>query len=395
MKLLSSYFKEMKIAARGFYFYIEIVIAAIILIILLFGVKENSVSRQKEFVYYDMPQELSEYLIQKEIDKGTLKLIEPAEFKMKAVSFDVKNIETGEIESYDFEKDVISVETYQDYNPDTGELDKTVYITDSEELMIRLAFQERTIGATVAVDSAGVRTFRYYNQGYETGRYINLLYVLHNETPDVLKEAVDRQNVTKLGNVHILNNRENLVPVMVVFMGSLMGFFIVVAYIFLDKSEGVIRAFAVTPSPVWKYLLSKTMIILTTVLISSSIITIPIMGTQPDYPLFYLLLLISTFSFAALGLLIASFFDTMSKAFGLLYFFMIALMIPAFSYFIPGFDPLWLRFFPTYPLLQSMKEIIMAETDTGFVLMNSGIFLIGGVLLFIIANYRFKKTLTL
>ncbi len=395
MKLLSSYFKEMKIAARGFYFYIEIVIAAIVLIILLFGVKENSVSRQKEFVYYDMPAELSEYLIQKEIDKGTLKLIEPAEFKMKAVSFDVENMETGEIESYDFEKEVISVETYEDYNPDTGELDKTVYITDSEELMIRLAFQERTLGATVAVDNAGKRTFRYYNQGYETDRYINLLYVLHNETPDVLKEAVARQHVTKLDNVHILNNRENLVPVMVVFMGSLMGFFIVVAYIFLDKAEGVIRAFAVTPSSVWKYLFSKTMIILTTVLISSSIITIPIMGTQPDYPLFYLLLLISTFSFAALGLLIASFFDTMSKAFGILYFFMIVLMIPAFSYFIPGFDPLWLRFFPTYPLLQSMKEIIMAETDTVFVLLNSGVFLAGGVLLFVIANYRFKKTLTL
>ncbi len=394
MKLLSSYFKEMKIAARGFYFYIEIVIAVIILVILLVAVNEKSVSKQKEFVYYDMPREMKEYLIQKEIDKGTLKLVEPAEFKMKAVEFDVGSVETGEVAHYVFGKEIYSIETYQEWDPDTGELVKTAYITESEEQMIRLSRQERKIGAAIAVNDAGERTFRYYNQGYETERFINLLYVLHNDSPEALKIAVDKQEVWKAGDVQVLNNRENLLPTMIVFMGSLMGFFIVVAYIFLDKTEGVIRAFAVTPSSVWKYLLSKTMIILTTVLISSSIITIPVIGTQPNYLLFYLLLLISTFAFAALGLLISSFFDTISKAFGVLYFFMIALMIPAFSYYIPGFDPVWLRFFPTYPLLQSMKEILMVSTDVKYVLSCSGVFLAGGILLFLLANIRFKKTLT-
>ena len=62
------------------------------------------------------------------------------------------------------------------------------------------------------------------------------------------------------------------------------------------------------------------------------------MGLQPNYPLFYLLLIISTFAFTALGLFLSSFFDTISKAFGLLYFLMIVLMVPAFSYYIPSFD---------------------------------------------------------
>ena len=82
------------------------------------------------------------------------------------------------------------------------------------------------------------RSFRYYNQGYETERFINLLYILHNKTPEVVEAAVDKQIVRKLGDTQMLNNRENLVPVMVVFMGSLMGFFIVIAYVFLDKDEG-------------------------------------------------------------------------------------------------------------------------------------------------------------
>ena len=145
--------------------------------------------------------------------------MEPTEFKLKAIKFNVENIETGEIESLDFPKETYMLDTYQEWDLDTGELVKTAYIAESEELMIRLAFQERKIGATVAVSNTGERTFRYYNQGYETSRYIDMLYILHNETPAVLEEAVKRQNVTKLGEIQTLNNRENIVPAIIVFMG--------------------------------------------------------------------------------------------------------------------------------------------------------------------------------
>jgi hypothetical protein len=76
-----------------------------------------------------------------------------------------------------------------------------------------------------------------------------------------------------------------------------------------------------------------------------------------------------------------------------MYAIMIMLMIPAFSYFIPSFDPLWLRFFPTYPLLHGFKEI-MLNGDAGYVLLYSLLFLAGGLVLFMLADMRFKKTLT-
>lgn len=394
MKLLSSYFKEMKIAFRGFYFYIELFMAVLLLVLLLVAVSDKSVSKAKEFLYYDMPQQIEKVIIQQEIDKGALKLIDPVEFKLKALEFEVTNEETGKKIPYNFKKKIISLTAYEKYDLETGKLNTTVFITDNEKDLIRLAYQEKKLGASVVINNYGETSYKYYLQGYETEKFVDLIYILHNESPGVLEEAVKSQTVTKLGEIQTLTTRENLVPLIVVFMGSLMGFFIVMAYIFLDKSEGVIRAFAVTPSSVVTYLLSKTLVIMTTVAVSSSIITIPILGAQPNYPLFYLLLLISTFAFASLGLLIASFFDTISKSFGILYFLMIALMIPAFSYLIPSFDPVWLRFFPTYPLLQSMKEIFMVTTDVGYVLIYSGVFLAGGILLFVLANIRFKKTLT-
>ena len=96
---------------------------------------------------------------------------------------------------------------------------------------------------------------------------------------------------------------------------------------------------------------------------------------------------------ASVGLLIASFFDNIAKAFGVMYAFMIVLMMPAFSYYIPSFDPVWLRFFPTYPMLQGFKEILL-NGDAGFVLIYSLVFLAGGLVLFALADIRFKKTLT-
>ena len=394
MKLLSSYFKELKIAARGFYFYIELFMAVLILVVLLVAVNENPKSNQKEYLYYDMSAQMKENLMREEIGKGALVLSKPVEYKMKAAAFRVKNKETGEVQSYTYDAETYRLETYKAVNTQTGKLEKTIHLASSEEQMIRLAWQEKRMGAAIAVNDDGETSYRYYVQGYETAKYENLLYVLHNEDPDTVKAAYDRQMITKLGDHAILNNRENLVPPMIVLMGALMGFFIVMAYVFLDKDEGVIRAFAVTPSSVWKYLLSKIMVILTTVLVSSSIIAIPIMGLKPNYLLFYLLLLVSTFAFSALGLYVSSFFDSISKAFGMLYVVMIVMLLPAFSYFLPGFDPLWLRFFPTYPMMQGIKETLTMQPDAGYVLVYSGVFLLGGLALFLLANTRFKKTLT-
>ncbi|MFC1915895.1 ABC transporter permease [Chloroflexota bacterium] len=394
MKLLSNYLKEMKIAARGFYFYIEIGMAVILLAILLLVVSETSTSNSKQFIYNDMPHKLAEYLQDRSIEKGEARLANATEFKLKPAKFEITNQETGETTAYDFDDEkIIELETIEMLDSSTGELEETVYYVETEEDMIRLAYGESEIGATAAMDGRGKVSYTYYLQGYETDRLKSLLYISHSKSPGVINDKKDKQVVRTLGVMETLNNRENLVPIFVAYMGSLMGFFIVLAYIFYDKAEGVIRAFAVTPSSIWKYLISKVLVILTTVVVSSSIITIPVMGEQPNYLLFYIFLIITTFAIASLGLLVASFFDSISKSFGVMYAIMIALMIPAFSYYIPSFDPLWLRFFPTYPLLQGFKEILL-NGDAGYVLTYSLIFLAGGLVLFVLANIRFKKTLT-
>jgi len=395
MKLLSSYIKEMKIAGRGFYFYIEIFVAVVMLFVLLFLVNENPVSRQKQFMYYDMTPFMFNVVKNRGISDGSLRMGEEKTFTLKPVEIEVINDQTRKKEriSYD-EKKEITVKTLENLDPKTGELLKTVYVTDNKEDMIRLAHQEKQMGAIVKMNEKGQFSYEYYLQGYETERLVNLLYVIHDEKSAILQTQMDRQQVRELASGETLNNRENILPLFITFAGSLMGFFIVMAYIFLDKDEGVIKAFAVTPSSVGTYLLSKTGVILTTVLISTSIITIPVMGLKPNYPLLYLFLLVTTFAFAELGLLIATFYNAFEKAFGSLYLVMIILMVPAFSYLIPGFDPVFLRFFPTYPVLQGFKDILLNVNDMGYVWIYSVVFLLAGLFLLWLTQKRLSKSLT-
>ncbi|MFC1900777.1 ABC transporter permease [Chloroflexota bacterium] len=393
MKLISNYIKEMKIAARGFYFYVEIAMAIILLVVLLF-ISETSSTSSKQFLYYDMPGKIAEYIKDKSVDDEDARLAGFTEFRLKPAKFEITNQDTGETTVYSFDDDrTIELETFEMLDSSTGDVNEIVYCPETEEDMIRLSHAEQERGVAVSLDPHGNISYRYYLQGYETDRLKGLLYIVNNESPGVVSERRDRQEVRTLGVAETLNNRENLVPVFLTFAGSLMGFFIVLAYIFYDKAEGVIRAFAVTPASIWKYMLSKVFVIITTVVVSSSIITIPVMGWQPNYLLFYIFLVITTFAVAALGLLIASYFDTISKAFGGMYAIMVVLIVPGFSYYIPSFDPLWLRFFPTYPLLQGFKEILL-NGDAGYVLIYSLIFLAGGLALFVLADKRFKSTLT-
>ena len=84
MRVFSLCGKELKIASRGFYFYVEIVFAVILLVVLLLIVPEETKSTGKEFLYYDMEPTVREAILQKYIDSGKLERIEDQEIKFKA-----------------------------------------------------------------------------------------------------------------------------------------------------------------------------------------------------------------------------------------------------------------------------------------------------------------------
>ena len=369
MKLWHSFTKEILLATRSFYFYTEVVMAGIFLFLLLFVIPENFNNKTDEYLYFDGPAVGFE-VFEKEL------LLDDEDHQ-------------SEIVALDWEDETIQTRHYETDS-------KHIYVIDDLNTTISVADKKRAFAAVIHMDELGEITYTYYLQGYETERLLNSYAVFHNEKMDVLIDAFENQEVRALHDGQVLlSDRQNVVPSFLTFNGSLMGMFILAAYIFLDKKEGVIKAYAVTASPVWQYLLSKVGMVTITSLVTSLIITVPVMGGQPNYLAMFIFLLTTGFAASALGLVVASFYDDIIQAFGMILVLVVAMMLPNIAYFIPTWDPVWMQYIPTYSMLEGFKEAILPNGDISYVLWTSTVYFGAGLILFLIANLRFKKTLTI
>ncbi|MCR8969384.1 hypothetical protein [Facklamia sp. 7083-14-GEN3] len=228
MKVHSSFIKELKIASRGFYFYIELVMALIIVGLFLFAVPDNFNRQSTEYLYLDMSAQDKESYLQSL--KDTQPEVEEESVKIKI------NDEEKEITQYTLQ-------------------DKQINLIDNRQQAEFLADKEGEMVAIIQMTDKQEISYEYLLQGYESSRFRNLLKILHVKPLKELEEAVERQEVRSLSNgFKELSDKENLLPSVLLFNGALMGVFIIAAYVFLDRQEGVIKALALTPSPVWQYL---------------------------------------------------------------------------------------------------------------------------------------------
>ncbi len=274
--------------------------------------------------------------------------------------------------------------------------DQRIYLIDNRDNLIALSKKDRpSASAYISGDDISKLTYEYYIQGYESERLQNLYMIIHIEDIMTIANLASNQKVVALdADYDHLNSRESALPALLTFNGSMMGLFIIAAYIFLDRQQGIIKAYAITASRVWQYLMSQVLVLMTVTTLTTFAILLAVMGFKANYLMVILLLLPSAFFFSSLGLWVASFFTNLTQAFGAIYFLMMAFMLPAIAYFIPSWEPLWIKFLPTYYLIQGFKESIIDNGDMGFVLLASGIYLGVGIITFLLANSRFEKTLT-
>jgi len=371
MKLWYSFSKELKLSSKSWYFYLELVMAIVLLVVLLFIVPEDFDSKGKEYMYLDLPQVVQDNYRKNLLEDDVDEAVEFVEIEAEDALFPAMLYETEE---------------------------SKVYLLESKIALDAITDSERVPTVYVHVNDQNQIVFTYYLQGYETQKLQNLLGVFHNRLAghDVIEAYSEQLEVRRLyQNSQPLNDRENILPVFLTFNGSLMSLFMIAAYIFLDKGEGIIKAYAVTASSVWHYLLSKIGVIITTSIFTTLIITIPIMRGQANYPMLLLFLFTSGFFAAALGLLLTSFYDDIVQAFGAMYIVIVIMIMPNISYFTPSWDPDWVKVIPSYVMLQSFKDIISIGGNMTYVLVASAGFLSLGIGLFVLATYRFKKTLSL
>jgi ABC-2 type transport system permease protein len=395
MKLWNNYLKELKIASRGFYFYMEILMAAILLAVLLLFVPAEQTSVSEELLYLDMPGEAIDLLRAMNADgEGRYERAEDTKVRLKAGTIAYYDEQTDERMTKTFEnKETVYLETVE-YFGASGQKETILYIAGSFDEMLRVTQAEKWYATSIGLGNDGQLHYQLMLFGSETQRLRNLIKASFGAMGiPALLDAVENREVRILGEENALNNRQSYMPLAVVIMNGLMGMMVVIAYLTIDKSSGLIRAMALTPVHTRSYLLSKVLVVLTTSLLSSLVITIPVMGSQPNYLLFILTAALVSVLSCMIGLWIASFFSDVKSAFGVLILTMIILMLPAMSYIIPSFAPLWIKLMPTYPMLEAVKETLLPKPDAGYVLLVcAGMAVVSGLFLWW-SERRYRKSL--
>jgi hypothetical protein len=270
-----------------------------------------------------------------------------------------------------------------------------VPVDSPEELRERLGKDKSGVGLSIAA-AAGKPEFTYTLQGYESATVRNVLKAsVESGFATALPGYRDVTETTILqGAKEVLPLRMNMIPVFLALNSAFMGLFIIAAYIFLDKLQGTIRALAVTTATVRQYLASKCGVMLVTGIGSGMIATVLLAGTSAHYA-HLLALLVATNAFgSALGLFIASFFDSMTSAMSWLFASIMALSVSTISYYLPAFSPLAIRLLPSYPMLFAFREVLLESPDLGYVYMNVAGFCAAAAALFLLADRRFRKNLT-
>jgi hypothetical protein len=333
----------MKLSLKGFYIYIELGFALVFVAVLLFVVPENFEHKVTVYAYLDL--------------EGTYQAM--AEESLAQEGYEI------------------------------------ILLPSREEVEAELADNRSSVGLAVSFEEGRI-VYDYILQGYENEKFRN--FIKTSIESGFAKNMPGYRNITTVttleGNVEKLSDRLNILPVFLGLNAAFMGLFIIAAFIFLDKDEGTIRAFAVTPAKVWHYLLGKMGVMLVAGLMSGLVATVFIAGAKAHY-LHLILLLIACNGFgSALGLFIASFFDTMVKAMGWLYMSVIVLAFAAVSYYMPAFSPLAIRILPSYPMLFAFRETLYEVSNLRYIYANVIGFSLFGVVFFLLSNWRFKKTLT-
>lgn len=343
MKLLATFLRDLKVSYRSFYIYIEFIMALIIVAVLLFVVPENFDGQGKLYLYLDPV--LSNSGIEEALSKDESTLV--------------------------------------------------IMVESLEEVKASLSEDRTAQGASITLNGGKIQ-YDMVLQGYESDKVRNLLEeVLKLE---LLKEDPSFDPGTAVRtleeNSERLSDRISYMPILLLLNSAFMGLFIVAAYIFMDKEEGTIRALTVTPVSIREYLLAKSGVMLFTGLFTGLLTTVLVAGGQVHYGLLLILLTASNFFGTAVGLFIASFYDSVIKAMGALYVAIMILAFGAVSYFMPSFSPFFMRVLPSYPLLFAFREVFLKDADTGFVLQNSLLFLGIGTLVFLVSVKRYQKTIT-
>ncbi|WP_430882612.1 ABC transporter permease [Fusibacter sp. JL216-2] len=230
--------------------------------------------------------------------------------------------------------------------------------------------------------------------GYENDEIVNTLIIaMKDEINTALgsKNDIEVKTIGNKANYGKIPANKFLLPLFLVMEPTMLGFMLVASLIYIEKSEGTIKAYAVTPGRLVEYLLSKAIVMVSLGIVGALVMTLLVLGLKVNYLALIGLIGVGAFLATSLGLIMTSFFRNLSESMIWILLVTLLLGVPLISYMVPSFAPIYIRLLPTYRLVFAVKEAVFPTGNTKIIIetfaMLSGV----SAILFALALKTFKR----
>ncbi len=238
-----------------------------------------------------------------------------------------------------------------------------VYLVDSEEtLRQRLRDNRNSVGLKV-IDASPLPQATLYFQGHENAKVRNLLAVAIEEELRLVYGAaqssqvnIAQQTLRPAAAAVRPPFNEAVVPFLIFSDAVMIGLMFIAALVFMEKEEGTLKAYLVTPGRVSEYLLSKALTLAFLAVLFTLILVPPTLGGGPNYLQLLAIVALGSIFASLLGAWAAVYFANFSQFLFPTILLLGAISLPGIAYWIPSFSPPWLQWLPTYPLVFGLRE---------------------------------------
>ncbi len=200
----------------------------------------------------------------------------------------------------------------------------------------------------------------------------------------VLKDAKDFNSIP-------LN--KGFVPLILLNEPVMLGFILLATLIFMDKEEETAKAYMTTPGGISRYLLSKIILMSVLALMSTILITVFTIGFNINWLHLVLIIIAGSVFSSTVAMVMASFFDNISKAMVWILALSLVFTVPMASYFIPSFAPGYIRVMPTYGLMFAIREAIFPMGNPSIIYENVIILSIISLVLYGLSIVLYRRSI--
>ncbi|MFZ5943081.1 MAG: ABC transporter permease [Bacillota bacterium] len=265
---------------------------------------------------------------------------------------------------------------------------------DSDEQVKQKLQDENYAWGLVAQKGEKAPQIQYLFQGWEDPKLKNLMVVTIEDY--LAKNYLQMDNayaIEKIGMQGYIKPPFNkfLVPMFLFSEVFMIGMFFIAALIFIEKDEGTLKAFLVTPSKIGQYLLAKVVMMAVLAVFFTLLLALPTLGLQPDYLQLLVLVVLGSCFTSLLGLIVASYFSNLSQFLFPAVLVLGVFTLPTASYIFPSFSPDFITWLPTYDLIFGLRQAAFSLGQEEVVVKGIVTFVIYDVILFYLAKMRFSQ----